>query len=147
MRCASLLETVKEKSAIAVLPGGPHQQERNNETHLFGLHQARNIVSFRQQCMIFWNSHCCRKLTIGVRIDGEKGLAWTNVTLGKLLDDGGKTVYLGRKWGGNSLVNITLGKLSSKLLSIPLVGRVIGELSVGGYPLSSWPPKAHPSTG
>jgi hypothetical protein len=63
--------------------------------------------------------------SIGVRIDGEKGLAWTNVTLGKLLDDGGKTVYLGKRWGGNSLVNITLGNLSSKLLAIPLVGRLL----------------------
>src|SRR5262245_13663905 len=66
--------------------------------------------------------------SIGVRIDGEKGLAWTNVTLGKLLDDGNKTFYLGRRWGGNSPVNIALGKLSSKLLTIPLVGRVIAKM-------------------
>ena len=112
---------------------------------------TQNVSSTKPAKAIFWGvafePHCLHDsldelakrniphsppfYSIGVRIDGEKGLAWTNVTLGKLLDDGGKTVYLGRRWGGNSLVNITLGKLSSKLLAIPLVSRVIAKMMGG----------------
>ncbi len=42
MCCASLLETVTEKSATAVLLATT-KEEKNNEIHLFGIHRARNI--------------------------------------------------------------------------------------------------------
>ena len=45
--------------------------------------------------------------SIGTRIDGKRGKAFTNVTLGKLLSDS-RNFYLGKWFGGSSPANLAL---------------------------------------
>jgi hypothetical protein len=64
--------------------------------------------------------------TIGRRIDGKHGKAFTNVTLGKLLS-GRRNFYLGKWLGGNSPVNLALGELASKILTYSWSGEVVSR--------------------
>ncbi len=51
----------------------------------------------------------------GIRFDGFKGKLWTTSILGGFLDGSSKPVYLGQTFGGNSPVNVTLGKWMSMI--------------------------------
>lgn len=64
--------------------------------------------------------------SIGKRIDGKHGRAFTNVTLGKLLSDS-RNFYLGKQFGGNSLVNLALGEMTSKILTFGWAGAVVSR--------------------
>jgi hypothetical protein len=65
--------------------------------------------------------------SIGKRIDGRRGKAFTNVTLGKLLSDS-RNFYLGKLFGGNSSTNLALGELTSKILAFSWSGAVVSRL-------------------
>jgi hypothetical protein len=64
--------------------------------------------------------------TIGRRIDGKHGKAFTNVTLGKLLSDRWN-FYLGKWLSGNSPVNLALGDLTSKILTYSWAGELVSR--------------------
>lgn len=64
--------------------------------------------------------------SIGKRIDGKHGKAFTNVTLGRLLSDS-RNFYLGKWLGGNSPVNLALGEMTSKILTFGWAGRVVSR--------------------
>jgi hypothetical protein len=63
----------------------------------------------------------------GERIDGTKGKAWTNVTLGELLSDKYRPFLVGRRLGGNTRLNLAAGRLSSILIQSSLGGLLIGK--------------------
>jgi hypothetical protein len=65
--------------------------------------------------------------SMGKRIDGKHGKAFTNVTLGKLLSDS-RNFYLGKWFGGNSPVNLALGELTSKILTFRLAHAVVSRV-------------------
>jgi len=63
----------------------------------------------------------------GTRIDGKSGVAWTNVTLGGLLSNSWKTFYLGKRFGGNSYINLLLGRIAGKLFMSRLGGLLVSK--------------------
>jgi hypothetical protein len=65
--------------------------------------------------------------SMGRRIDGKQGKAFTNVTLGKLLSDN-RNFYLGKWFGGNSHFNLALGELVSKMLTFGWSGEVVSRM-------------------
>lgn len=65
--------------------------------------------------------------SIGKRIDGKHGKAFTNVTLGKLLSDR-RNFYLGKWFSGNSPVNLALGEMTSKILTLGWAGAVVSRV-------------------
>lgn len=64
--------------------------------------------------------------SIGTRIDGKHGKAFTNVTLGKLLSNS-RNFYLGKWFGGNSPVNLALGEITSKILTFSWAGAIVNR--------------------
>lgn len=64
--------------------------------------------------------------SMGKRIDGRHGKTFTNVTLGKMLNDS-RNFYLGRWFGGNSSVNLALGEVTSKMLTFSWAGAVVSR--------------------
>lgn len=100
---------------------------RPTEAKVFGLafepHRLRDSLDELRKRDI---PHSPPFYSIGRRIDGRHGRAFTNVTLGKLLSDS-RNFYLGRWFGGNSPVNLTLGEITSKILTFGWAGAVVSR--------------------